>query len=150
MLIDSTTSISINNRSSLEYYPTNDPSRFVVKLPDSLVFDSNSNWYVGVIQFSHGQIVNNNQISYICIHLDFISNQIIGDKLLKISYMGPITSDGTEVVNHEIRSVRYCRINKLSVSEIQCCLTDEKGEIITFENNDVMTNIVFEIKRKSI
>lgn len=260
MLIDNFRYLCINNRSSLKYFPFNEASKFTIKTPETLNFDPAFNWYIGVSNFSHGNIrrsrkiikfiktgenislrkvlshfkiydqvkkekyffsktkdirnefddenveiieqltffendlkvsipykvqydlseflcsllkqmsahidvslyirglssyvneiddiltVDTEHVNYICIHLDFITNQIIGDKLLKIAFISPVISD-SEICNHNITNIIYNKIEKSNIQEIHCYISDEHGEKIKFKNDEMMTNIILSIKK---
>lgn len=122
--------LSINNRSSSKYYPLNTSANFVSKTPETLVFDFETRWNVGVSNFSHGRIDTSRDIKYICIYLDFISNQMFGDELKKIVFMAPFSNK--EGFRHQIFNVKYCKMEKTSLADVRCVLTDETGEEIQF------------------
>lgn len=136
--------LSINNLSSASYYPLNSPANFISKAPDTLEFDNESRWFVGVSSFSHGMIDTSKDIKFICIHLDFISNQMCGNKLKRIVYMAPFINKVDFM--HNIFNIKYCRIEKNSLSEIRCYLTDENNDEIRFID-DCMTYIELKFKK---
>lgn len=136
--------LSINNRSSSKYYPLNTSTNFVSKTPETLVFDFETCWYVGVTNFSHGKIDSARDIKYICVYLDFISDQMFGDKLEKIVFMAPFSKK--EDFRHKIINIKYCKIEKASLVDVRCTLTDENGEEIRFID-DSLTCIELKFKK---
>lgn len=56
MSIDNCGYISINNKSSLNYFPYNESSNFLLKTATVITFDPSFDWLVGVSNFSHSNI----------------------------------------------------------------------------------------------
>lgn len=54
--VDDFTYVTLLSNSSLKYYPDNSLSRFTVKLPHAINFDSNEKWYVGLMSVAHTAI----------------------------------------------------------------------------------------------
>lgn len=55
-IMDNFTYVTLLSNSSLKYYPENTLSRFTVKLPNTINFDSNEKWYVGLTNVTHTSI----------------------------------------------------------------------------------------------
>jgi hypothetical protein len=146
MIIETFTSLSINHRCSIGYYPHNNASKFSVKLSDPIIMDENSDWIVGVTSFSHGTVDKMNS-NYICLHIDFISNQIMGDKSQKVIFIGALNKCDDIIFNHSITNIQMCRVEKTNIEEIHCFLTNEFGDPIKFMNDEIITNIVLKIKK---